>query len=142
MDDDGWDHHAEVFPALSRSLPALDQAFSTLILDLDRRGLLATTLVLMLTEFGRTPFVNKAAGRDHWRVFSVIAAGAGIPGGQVIGASDRLGREPADRPVTPKDLAATIYAFLGLDSSSGYTSNENRPLRVLDEGQVIRELWG
>ncbi len=143
VDDDGWDHHAQVFPALRRSLPQLDQAFSTLLLDLDRRGLLATTLVLLLTEFGRTPMVNKSAGRDHWpRVFSVIAAGAGIPGGQVIGASDRLGGEPAARPLTPKDLAATMYAFLGLDSRSDYASNEGRPLRVLDDGQIIRELWG
>ena len=114
-----------------------------MLVDLDRRGLLATTLVLLLTEFGRTPLVNKAAGRDHWpRVFSAIAAGAGISGGQVIGASDRLGGEPTERPLTPKDLAATIYAFLGLDPFSDYVSNEGRPLRVLDEGQIVRELWG
>ena len=106
----------------------LDQSFSTLLADLNDRGLLDTTLVLLLTEFGRTPLVNKSAGRDHWpRVFSVIVAGAGIPGGLVLGASDRLGGEPTERPITPKNLAATIYSFLGLDSSSEYVSSEGRP---------------
>jgi Protein of unknown function (DUF1501) len=141
VDDDGWDHHGQVFPALRKQLPALDQAFSTLLEDLDRRGLLSTTLVLLLTEFGRTPVVNKSAGRDHWpRVFSVLVAGAGIGGGQVLGASDRLGGEPADRPITPKDLAATIYSFLGINPSVEYVAAEGRPLRVLDDGQIIREL--
>ncbi len=141
VDDDGWDHHGGIFPSLRRSLPVLDQAFSALLSDLDQRGLLETTLVLLLTEFGRTPVINKSAGRDHWpRVFSVIVAGAGIRGGQVLGASDRLGGEPAERPITPKDLAATMYSFLGIDPYSDYASTQGRPLRVLDEGETIREL--
>jgi uncharacterized protein (DUF1501 family) len=140
VDDDGWDHHGSIFPSLRRSLPVLDQAFSTLLGDLDRRGLLDTTLVLLLTEFGRTPVINKSAGRDHWpRVFSVIVAGAGIPGGQVLGASDGRGGEPAERPISPKDLAATIYSFLGIDPFKDYAS-EGRKLKVLDEGKTIREL--
>ncbi len=102
VDDDGWDHHGKIFPALENQLPALDQSFSALLDDLDARGLLDTTLVMLLTEFGRTPLVNKSEGRDHWpRVFSVLLAGAGIPGGQVLGASDRVGGEPTDRPITP-----------------------------------------
>jgi uncharacterized protein (DUF1501 family) len=141
VDDDGWDHHGKIFPALESQLPVLDRAFSTLLDDLSTRGLLDTTLVLLLTEFGRTPLVNKSAGRDHWpRVFSIILAGAGIAGGQVIGASDRVGGEPTDRPITPKDLAATIYSFLGLDPFTLYASTQGRPFPVLDEGQVIREL--
>jgi hypothetical protein len=141
VDDDGWDHHGQIFRSLENQLPALDQAFSSLLDDLDQRGLLDTTLVLLLTEFGRTPTINKSAGRDHWpRVFSVILAGAGIPGGQVLGASDRLGGEPIERPITPKDVAATIYSFLGIDPFQNYASTEGRPFKVLDEGEVIREL--
>jgi uncharacterized protein (DUF1501 family) len=138
--DDGWDHHGSIFPSLRRSLPVLDQAFSTLLDELDQRGLRDTTLVLLLTEFGRTPIVNKSAGRDHWpRVFSVIVAGAGISGGQVLGASDRRGGEPTERPMSPKDLAATMYSFLGIDPFRDDVSEERR-LKDLDEGETIREL--
>ncbi len=141
VDDDGWDHHGQIFPALERQLPVLDRAFTTLLDDLETRGLLDSTLVLLLTEFGRTPLVNKSAGRDHWpRVFSIVLAGAGIPRGQVIGSSDRVGGEPTDRPLTPKDLAATIYSFLGLDPTVEYASAQGRPFPVLDGGEVIREL--
>jgi hypothetical protein len=141
VDDDGWDHHGQIFRSLENQLPVLDRAFSALLDDLDTRGLLDTTLVLLLTEFGRTPVINKSVGRDHWpRVFSIIVAGAGIPQGQVLGASDRVGGEPIQRPITPKDVAATIYSFLGLDPFQEYASTQGRPFKVLDAGEVIREL--
>lgn len=140
VDDDGWDHHSKVFPQLQKRLPELDQCLSTLLEDLDERGLLDTTLVALLTDFGRTPRVNASAGRDHWPdTFSVLFAGAGIPGGLVLGASDKTGAQPADRPITPKDLAATIYHFLGINPFQEYRTVEGRALRVLDEGSVVRE---
>jgi hypothetical protein len=141
VDDDGWDHHAQVFPGLRQRLPDLDRCLSTLLTDLDERGLLETTLVTLLTDFGRTPRINQARGRDHWPgVFSVIFAGAGIRGGQVIGASDNIGAEPSEGRVTPKDLAATLYRFLGIDPFQDYHSREGRPYKVLDTGQIVGQL--
>jgi hypothetical protein len=141
VDDDGWDHHAQVFPGLRRRLPELDRCLSALLADLGARGLLDTTLVLLLTDFGRTPRVNAGAGRDHWPgVFSVLLAGGGVRGGQVVGASDRSGAAPSRRPVGPKDLAATVYHLLGIDPSQDYRSREGRPFKVLDGGEVVREL--
>jgi uncharacterized protein (DUF1501 family) len=141
VDDDGWDHHAQVFPGLRGRLPELDRCLSALLQDLQQRGLLRTTLVALLTDFGRTPRVNKSAGRDHWPgVFSVLLAGAGVPGGLVLGASDKLGAEPRDSPVSPKDLAATLYHLLGIDPFQGYASLDGRPFKVLDEGRVLERL--
>jgi hypothetical protein len=141
VDDDGWDHHAQVFPGLRQRLPDLDRSLAALLEDLRQRGLLRTTLVLLLTDFGRTPRLNPAAGRDHWPgVFSVLAAGAGIRGGQVLGASDRIGAEPSAGGVSPKDLAATLYYLLGIDPFQEYRSTDGRPFRVLDSGDVIRDL--
>jgi hypothetical protein len=140
VDDDVWDHHGTIFPALKQRLPELDAAFSTLLADLRERGLLETTLVLLLTDFGRTPTINKGAGRDHWPgVFSVLAAGAGITGGQVIGSSDRLGATPRERPIMPQDVAATVYQFLGLDPFQEYSSIDGRLFRMLDRGEAIGE---
>jgi uncharacterized protein (DUF1501 family) len=141
VDDDGWDHHANVFPGLRERLPDLDRSLSTLLRDLNERGLLDTTLVILLTDFGRTPRINANAGRDHWPgVFSVLFAGAGIRGGQVIGASDRIGAEPTRRRITPKDLAATIYHLLGIDPFQEYTTRDGRALMMLDRGDVLPEL--
>jgi hypothetical protein len=141
VDDDVWDHHGTIFPALRQRLPELDAAFSSLVRDLDERGLLETTLVLLLTDFGRTPTINKSAGRDHWPgVFSVLAAGAGIAGGQVIGSSDRLGAAPHERPITPQDMVATLYRLLGLDPFQEYRTVDGRLSRMLDAGQPIAEL--
>jgi hypothetical protein len=141
VDDDGWDHHAQGFPGLRQRLPDLDRCLSALLEDLQQRGLLGTTLVALLTDFGRTPQVNKSAGRDHWPgVFSVLFAGAGVRGGQVVGASDRIGAEPREGCVSPKDLAATLYHFLGIDPFQDYRSVDGRPFRVLDAGDVIRQL--
>lgn len=92
-------------------------------------------------EFGRTPKLNSRGGRDHWpRVFSVVLAGAGIPGGQVIGASDRIGESPAEDPVTPSDLAASIYTLLGIDPAHEFVTADGRPIRVNQGGRLIRQL--
>jgi uncharacterized protein (DUF1501 family) len=140
VDDDNWDFHSDVFPGCRKRLPELDRSVSTLIADLGDRGLLASTLLLVLTDFGRTPLVNSSAGRDHWPdTFSILAAGAGIPGGLVLGASDKIGARPIQRPVTPKDVAATIYHFLGIDPFQEYQTPEGRTLRVLDDGALISE---
>ena len=110
---DGWDHHRQIFTALRRKLGGFDQAISALLADMDRRGLLERTLVCVMGEFGRSPTLNCQGGRDHHsRVFSILLAGGRIPGGQVIGASDAHGYEPADRPIQPEDLWATIFYYL------------------------------
>ena len=141
VDDDGWDHHGQIFSGLSQRLPDLDRSLSALIGDLGARGLLQTTLVAVLTDFGRTPRVNSAAGRDHWPgVFSVLLAGAGVSGRLVLGASDRIGARPSDHPVSPSDLAATVYHLLGIDPARVYRSREGRPFKILDAGEVIQPL--
>lgn len=141
VDDDGWDHHENIYPSLKRRLPDLDRAVATLLADLGDRGLLARTLVIFLTDFGRTPTINKGAGRDHWpAVFSIFFAGAGIRGGQVIGSSDTTGAEPVDRAVTPQDIARTIYHFLGIDPATEYLAPDGRPVRYVDGGEAIPQL--
>ncbi|MBS0265109.1 MAG: DUF1501 domain-containing protein [Planctomycetes bacterium] len=117
-DDAYWDTHQNNFADLKNKLcPNFDRGLSALLDDLGRRGLLEETLVVCLGEFGRTPHINAAAGRDHWAPCnSVLLAGAGIPGGAVYGSSDRLAAYPASNPVTPEDLAATIYHLLGIDT--------------------------
>jgi uncharacterized protein (DUF1501 family) len=129
-----WDHHAKVFENLSQKyLPELDNAFSSLLEDLDQRGMLDSTLLLVTGEFGRTPEINVNAGRDHWpNVFSVIVAGAGVPGGAVWGSSDNDGMYVKDNPVEVPDLVATFYQKLGIDTSREYISNIGRPFRISD----------
>ncbi len=137
----GYDTHTDNDERNRKLYPEFDQAFSTLLEDMDARGLLSTTLVLAIGEFGRTPEINHSAGRDHWPgVFSIAVAGAGVPGGQVIGSSDRLGAEPADRPVSIEDLGATVYRKLGIDAHKEYHAL-GRPIRINDGGQPIRELF-
>jgi hypothetical protein len=124
-----------------RLLPSLDQSASALLEDLEARGLLDETLVVLFSEFGRTPRVNGQAGRDHWgRVFSIALAGAGVRGGQVLGASDRHGSEPADRPVTPGDFAATLFHALGVDPGAAVLDPLARPHAVAD-GAPLEVLW-
>ena len=138
----GYDTHSDNDATNKKLYPEFDQAFSTLLEDMDSRGLLDTTLVLAIGEFGRTPEINHSAGRDHWPgVFSIAVAGAGVPGGQVIGASDAMGAEPADRPVSIEDLGATIYRKLGIDTHTEYHAL-GRPIRINDGGEPIRELFG
>lgn len=119
----GWDVHGADLPGIARMesplCPRLDQGLSALLTDLDQRGLLASTLVVVTGEFGRTPQINKYGGRDHWpRCFSVLFAGARVPGGSIVGASDSTGGYPTDRPITVPELAATIYRLMGIDTNT------------------------
>jgi uncharacterized protein (DUF1501 family) len=125
-------------------IPSLDLALAALLEDLDSRGLLDETLVVVMGEFGRTPKLNTAGGRDHWpRVFSVALAGGGIRGGQVYGASDPTGESPADRPVTPADLLATIYTLLGIDPARELHTSDGRAVRITPaDSRPIQDLIG
>ncbi len=138
-----WDTHGDNFQRLKNSLlPPFDQGLSALLGDLDERGLLETTLVIVVGEFGRTPTINKDAGRDHWSgVFSAVFAGAGVRGGQVVGASDEQAAYPATRGWYPADLGATIYTALGINPTSTITDRLGRPHR-LNGGEVIFPLFG
>ena len=154
VNNGGWDTHEELTTRLKDGyagspkpiglVPSLDVALSALIEDLGARGMLEETLVVVMGEFGRTPKLNNRAGRDHWpRVFSVALAGGGIRGGQVIGSSDAVGESPKDRPVTPSDLAASIYSLLGVDPDLELRTPDGRPVRVTPhEANVIPELFG
>ncbi|HEU4754124.1 MAG TPA: DUF1501 domain-containing protein, partial [Armatimonadota bacterium] len=142
-----WDTHSENWSRLkTRLLPHLDQAVSALLDDLRDRGLAEETLVVVTGEFGRAPKITTLAGqstpgRDHWaEVFSTVLSGAGVRGGQVIGASDAMGGAPAGQGYTPDDLGATIYERLGIDPGSEFLDREGRPQR-LNTGQVIRPLF-
>ena len=136
-----WDHHSNLFPQIKSRVPRFDQSFAALITDLEQRGMLDETLIVYMTEFGRTPKVNSQAGRDHWpRVFSVAFAGAGINTGQVIGASDKVGGEPVDRPVSPEEISATILSLAGVNPRTVVPKTDGRPGMFVDKAQPIREL--
>ena len=138
----GWDHHAKIFPSLDKKLPDFDAGFSALIHDMDARGLLDETLVVCMGEFGRTPKVNKDAGRDHWgRAGSMLFAGAGVRGGKVIGATDKEGGFVTDRPCRPADVAWTMYDAIGIDPRKDLHTPEGRPVQILDQGARINELY-
>jgi hypothetical protein len=138
----GWDTHGfggqPMYPILKNYLlPILDQTLPTLIEDLHERGLLDSTLIVWVGEFGRTPRINKLAGRDHWpQCYPALLAGAGVKRGHVFGASDRLGAYPASDPVRPEDLSATLFHLLGLDPATEIHDALNRPLRI-SPGEVI-----
>jgi len=137
-----WDTHADNFKKLkNRLVPPMEQAFATLLEDLADRGLLESTLVIWMGDFGRTPVINKDAGRDHWpQCYSMVLAGGGIRGGIVVGASDRLGAHPKSHSVTPADIHATVFTALGYDPHAiTYLSPEGRPF-PLSEGEPIRQL--
>src|SRR5260370_28135328 len=124
-------------------LPPFEQAVAALLRDLKDRGLLDHTLVAMYGDFGRTPKINKDAGRDHWaNAGSMVFAGAGVRGGQVIGTTDERGEYVLDRPVRPPDIAATIYEALGIDYTRELMTPQGRPVRILPHTQPIRELYG
>lgn len=155
-----WDHHDHIYAKETCELPgatgagagrygiahwvmmgSVDQAFSALITDLDQRGLLAETLVCFVSEFGRTPKINKAQGRDHWtHAYTSVFAGAGVRGGQVIGKSDKEGGYVVDQPHTPEDYAATIYEKLGIDRQKPIYTPSNRPVYFGHAGEPIAEL--
>lgn len=137
-----WDTHKDNFNAMkNRLVPPMEQAYAALLDDLDERGLLDTTLVVWMGEFGRTPKINSEAGRDHWPgCYSVLLSGGGIRGGQVIGASDATGARPKSRPITPADIHATVFDKLGYDvPNTTYPAVDGRIL-PLTNGQPIAEL--
>jgi hypothetical protein len=137
----GWDMHNQITAGMRGQMPPLDQALATLIRDLDRTGLLKTTLVMVSSEFGRTPKINGTAGRDHWpKVFSVMLAGGGIKGGVIHGTSNATASEPEDDPVGPGDLATTVYHQLGIVADKELMAPGDRPIEIVDGGKVIREL--
>jgi hypothetical protein len=143
VDNPLWDTHAQNADRLQDVLcPQFDVTFAALLDDLEQRGLLDETLVVVIGEFGRTPRINRLGGRDHWgRVFSFALAGAGIAGGQVLGASDRNGAFPATEPIRPHDLTATIFHLLGIDPHGVFYDKANRP-HLLTLGEPLHRLLG
>jgi uncharacterized protein (DUF1501 family) len=143
IDHSNWDTHSDNFRTLKRDLlPALDGGLATLFRDLKDRGLLASTLVIVSGEFGRTPRINNSAGRDHWGPsFTVALGGGGIKGGSVVGSSDARAEKPAADPRGPEDLAATLYDLMGIDPESEFYTPEGRPVKVVNNGRVISELF-
>jgi hypothetical protein len=142
-----WDLHGTVggpgIVGTKTKGPQLDMALSSLILDLQERGLLNRVLVQIFGEFGRTPKINTTAGRDHWgNVFTALFAGGGLRHGQVIGSSDAQGALPLDRPLGPTDLLATMYRFLGISTTLSPTDFAGRPIPLLPTGEPIREMFG
>jgi uncharacterized protein (DUF1501 family) len=137
----GWDMHNNITAGMKRLMPAFDQALATLLNDLDQRGLLERTLVMVTSEFGRTPRINQDAGRDHWpRVFSIMLAGGGIRGGMIHGMSDATASEPEADPVRPPDLAKTVYTQLGIDADKKLMAPGDRPIDIVDNGRLITDL--
>jgi hypothetical protein len=138
----GYDTHANHEKSTKPLMTDFDRAFPVLLEDLEQRGMLANTLVLVIGDFGRTPKINFSAGRDHWpRAFSVALAGAGVHGGAVVGTTDKQAGEPVDRPVKIEDLAATVYRLLGIDFNKDYHAN-GRPIRIVNDGTPVKELLG
>lgn len=139
----GWDHHVDIFKAVKDTyMPKLDQGLSALISDLDERGLLDTTLVVVLGEFGRTPKINERAGRDHWPgAMSVLMAGARVPRGHVVGATDSKGYYASENIYTPEDFAATLYTKMGIDPEQVLHTNTGRPVQLVNGGRRIKELF-
>ncbi len=141
---DGWDTHANNFDALSkRLLPELDKGMSSLVADLEARHLLETTTIVWMGEFGRTPRINQNAGRDHWpRSWSVVVGGGGMKNGQAIGATDKDGVDIIDKPVGVMDLVATLTKAMGMNLETQYTTPRGRPMKIVDGGKPIQELFG
>jgi hypothetical protein len=137
----GWDMHDNIAGGMKNQLPALDQGFATLIRDLERRGLLGSTMVCISSEFGRTPKINGTAGRDHWpKVFSVVMAGGGIKQGIVHGSSNATASEPEDDPLTVEDWATTIYDRMGIVADKELMAPGARPIEIVDGGKVRQDL--
>jgi hypothetical protein len=137
----GWDHHDNIKNAMTAQMPSFDQAYAALIRDLDKRGLLDSTLVMVTTEFGRTPKINGTAGRDHYpKVFSIMLAGGGVKRGNIHGASDATGGEPDSDPLSVPDLAATVYNQLGIDPDKVLYAPGPRPIAIVKDGTVVKEL--
>jgi len=142
--DGGWDTHAGNFKSLKeRLLPRVDRGLSALLDDLSTRGLLDETLVVWFGDFGRTPKINPSAGRDHWSTAGVaLMAGGGLKVGQVVGRTNPLGEFVTDTPVTPADLAATIYSVMGVNLHTWYRAQDGRPIELCPDGKPVRDLVG
>ena len=139
----GWDFHREIVPATRAEAPPLDKAFAALIRDLDRTGLLDSTIVMLSSEFGRTPKINGDKGRDHWpRVFSIALAGGGIARGKIFGASTATAAEPDSEEIGPADLFATLYHLLGIDYTKRLLAPGNRPIDIVRDGKLRQGLLG
>jgi uncharacterized protein (DUF1501 family) len=138
-----WDTHWDHYPKMKEELlPGLDKAFAGLVLDLEARGMLDETLVLCMSEHGRTPKLNKSpgGGRDHWsQCYTQWFAGGGVARGQVVGKSDKWASMPVERPVSPKDILATVYHLMGIDPHTTLVDRIGRPLPLV-EGQVVEEM--
>jgi hypothetical protein len=142
IDHSNWDTHDNNFKTLKNGLlPALDSGLSTLFRDLSDKGMLEKTLVVVTGEFGRTPRINGNAGRDHWGPsFTVAVGGGGIHGGRVVGKSSERAERPATDPIGPEDLSATLFHLVGIDSEAEFYTPEGRPVKIVNNGKVIREL--
>ena len=140
----GWDHHTKIFQdGFKKKINTVDLGMSALINDLHERGQLDNTLVLLLGEFGRTPKINKDAGRDHWpHAMSVLVAGAGVPAGQIIGETDVKGYYASDKIYSPEDFACSIYTKMGINPKMILHTNTGRPLPIVNGGSPIKELFG
>jgi hypothetical protein len=137
----GWDMHQNIQAGIANNVPPLDQAFTTLINDLEQRGMLDSTLVLIGTEFGRTPKINPDNGRDHWpKVFSTVMAGGGVKRGLIYGQSDQTSTDVYEDPVTPESWGATIYSLLGINYEDTLMAPGGRPVKIIDNGKIIKEL--
>ncbi len=137
----GWDMHTGIVGGFRNQMPAFDQAYSALINDLDRTGLLKETLVMISSEFGRTPKINQTAGRDHWpKVFSVVLAGGGIKPGLVYGSSNSTASEPEENAIGPEDLFTTIYHCMGIVADKELMAPGDRPIEIIDGGKVRKDL--
>lgn len=137
----GWDMHNAIVSGFRSQMPAFDQAFSTLITDLERTGLLKETLVMVSSEFGRTPKINAQAGRDHYpKVFSVVLAGGGVKAGYVHGSSNSTASEPEELAMGPEDLFTTAYHCLGIIADKELMAPGDRPIEIVDGGKVVKDL--
>lgn len=139
----GWDNHNDIFSTLSRgNLPKLDKAMGTLVADLARRGLLDKTMIVWMGDFGRTPKINQNGGRDHWpRSWSVVMGGGGIKGGQLVGSTDKDGIDVNGPETGVMDIIATMTKGLGIDLATRYTTPNGRPVKLVDGGKPIKELF-
>ena len=137
----GWDHHGKIFEGLDKKLPEFDRAVSALVEDMTARGTFENTMLVVMGEFGRTPKINKDAGRDHWgQAASLLFAGAGVKPGLVLGKTDKQGAYTTQRPVSPADVAYTILDSLGIDPRKQLTTPDGRPIEILDQGDTVKEL--
>ena len=139
----GWDHHTDIFNAFDKKVPPFESAIAALIEDLKQRGMLERTMVIALGEFGRTPKINDRGGRDHWsNAMSVMFAGGGTRGGQVIGATDRQGYAAIERILSPENFVSTVYRKLGIDPGQMMYTPDGRPVHLVSDADPIAELMG